>query len=68
MKRAGVNLSKVPYADAAVAMSDVIGGRVAMFFGNMLLGMPRVRVGKVCAIAVSSAKRLPVVPELPTIA
>lgn len=66
--RAGVDLSHIPYKDAAVAMSDVIGGRVTMFFGNTLFAMPQVRAGKVRAIAVSSLKRIPVVPELPTIA
>ena len=66
--RAGIDLSHVPYKDAAVAMSDVIGGRVTMFFGNTLFAMPQVRAGKVRAIAVSSLKRIPVVPELPTVA
>lgn len=66
--RAGVDLSHVPYKDAAVAMSDVIGGRVTMFFGNTLFIMPQVRAGKMRAIAVSSLKRIPVVPELPTVA
>ena len=60
---AGVDLSHVPYKDAAVAMSDVIGGRVTMFFGNTLFAMPQVR-----AIAVSSLQRIPVVAELPTVA
>ena len=66
--RAGIELSHVPYKDAAVAMSDVIGGRVTMFFGGSLFTMPQVRAGKVRAIAVSSLKRMPVVPELPTVA
>ena len=66
--RAGVDLSHVPYKDGAVAMSDVIGGRVTMFFGGSLFTLPQVRAGKVRAIAVSSLKRIPVVPELPTIA
>ncbi len=66
--RAGVDLSHVPYKDAAVAMSDVIGGRVTMFFGNTLFAMPQVRAGKVRAIAVSSLQRIPVVAELPTVA
>ncbi len=66
--RAGVNLSHVPYKEPAVAMSDVIGGRVTLFFGNTLFIMPQVRAGKMRAIAVSSLKRIPVVPELPTVA
>ncbi len=66
--RAGIDLSHVPYKNGAVAMSDVIGGRVTMFFGNTLFLMPHVRAGKVRAIAVSSLQRIPVVPELPTVA
>lgn len=66
--RADVDLTHVPYKDAAVAMSDVIGGRVTMFFGNTLFIMPQVRAGKMRAIAVSSLRRIPVVPELPTVA
>jgi len=66
--RAGVDLSHVPYKDPAMAMSDVIGGRVTMFFGNTLFIVPQVRAGKMRAIAVSSLKRIPVVPELPTVA
>ena len=66
--RAGVDLSHIPYKDGAVAMSDVIGGRVTMFFGGSLFTLPQARAGKVRAIAVSSLKRIPVVPELPTIA
>ena len=65
---AGIELSHVPYKDAAVAMSDVIGGRVTMFFAGSLYTMPQVRAGKVRALAVSSLKRIPVAAELPTIA
>ncbi len=66
--RAAVELSHIPYKDTAVAMTDVIGGRVTMYFGNTLFTMPQVRTGKVRAIAVSSLKRIPVERELPTIA
>jgi tripartite-type tricarboxylate transporter receptor subunit TctC len=66
--QAGVDLSHVPYKDPSLAMSDVIGGRVTMHFGNTLTTMPQVRAGKVRAIAVSSAKRIPAAPELPTVA
>lgn len=66
--RAGVDLNHVPYKDAALAVSDVIGGRVTMHFGNALTTMPQVQAGRVRAIAVSSAKRMSVAPELPTVA
>jgi tripartite-type tricarboxylate transporter receptor subunit TctC len=66
--RAAIDISHVPYKDAAQAMTDIIGGRVTMFFGNTLFTMPQVRAGKVRAIAVSSLKRVPAAPELPTVA
>jgi tripartite-type tricarboxylate transporter receptor subunit TctC len=66
--RAGLNISHVPFKDPAQAMSDVIGGRVTMFFGNTLFMLPQVRAGKARAIAVSSLQRVPVASEFPTIA
>jgi tripartite-type tricarboxylate transporter receptor subunit TctC len=66
--RAGVELSHVPFKDPAQAFSDVIGGRVTMFFANTLAAMPQVRAGKVRAIAASSQKRISSVPDLPTVA
>jgi tripartite-type tricarboxylate transporter receptor subunit TctC len=66
--RAGVELSHVPFKDPAQAFSDVIGGRVTMFFANTLAAMPQVRAGKVRAIAASSQKRISSAPELPTVA
>jgi tripartite-type tricarboxylate transporter receptor subunit TctC len=66
--RAAIDISHVPYKDAAQAMTDIIGGRVTMFFGNTLFTMPQVRAGKVRAIAVSSLKRVPAAPDLPTVA
>lgn len=66
--RAGANLTHVPYKDGAQAMADIVGGRITMIFGNTLFTLPQVRAGKVRAIAVSSLKRVPVAPELPTIA
>jgi tripartite-type tricarboxylate transporter receptor subunit TctC len=66
--RAGVDLLHVPFKDGAQVMSDIIGGRVTIFFGGSLFTLPQVRAGKVRAIAVSSLKRIPVAPELPTVA
>jgi tripartite-type tricarboxylate transporter receptor subunit TctC len=66
--RAGVDLSHVPYKNSALAIADVIGARVTMYFGNALTTMPQVQAGRVRAIAVSSAKRIPAAPELPTVA
>jgi tripartite-type tricarboxylate transporter receptor subunit TctC len=66
--RASVDLTHVPYKDGAQAMADIVGGRITMIFGNTLFTLPQVRAGKLRAVAVSSLKRVPVAPELPTIA
>jgi tripartite-type tricarboxylate transporter receptor subunit TctC len=66
-KRAGIDISHVPYKDGAQALSDVMGGRITMTFGNTLFMLPQVRAGKVRAVAVSSRKRLSAAPEFPTV-
>ena len=63
-----IDINHIPYKDAAQAMTDVIAGRVTMTFGNTLFMLPLVRAGKVRAVAVSSRKRVPAAPELPTVA
>ena len=58
----------VPYKGAAPALVDVISGRVDAFFSTITSALPHVRSGKVRALAVSSIKRHPQVPDVPTIA
>jgi tripartite-type tricarboxylate transporter receptor subunit TctC len=65
---AGIDIVHVPYKGNAAALLDVVAGRVHMMFSNMLTAMPHVRAGKLRAISISSAKRSPQAPELPTIA
>ncbi len=65
---AGVDMLHVPYKGAAPAMIDLLGGQVNLLFESILTGMPHVRAGKLRALAVTSAKRLPRVPEFPTVA
>ena len=67
-RRAGIDISHVPYKDSAQALADVIGGRITMTFGNVLGMLPQARAGKVRAVAVSSQKRITAAPELPTVA
>lgn len=64
----GLKLTHVPFAGGAPAINAVIGGQVDAAFiiaGNVL---PHVRAGKLVPIAVSSAKRLPQLPDVPTVA
>ena len=65
---ARIDIVHVPYKGNAAALNDLLGGRVQMFFSNLLTAMPHVRSGRLRALAVSTAKRSPQVPELPTMA
>ncbi len=63
---AKIDIQHVPYRGATPAITDLLGGRVSMFFGppTSLLGL--VKEGKVRALAVTSTQRFPAAPDLPT--
>ena len=63
-----VNIVHVPFKGNAQALTELISGRVQMMFSNLLTSMPHVRAGKLRAIAISTAKRSPQAPDLPTVA
>lgn len=65
---AGINLVHVPYKTAAQAMIDVLGGQPQLMFAVAPVGLPQVKAGKVRGIAVSTAQRSRMAPELPTVA
>ncbi|AEC18615.1 putative secreted protein [Pusillimonas sp. T7-7] len=65
---AGIKMTHVPYRGSAPAMTDIMGGQVDVMFNTMLSSMPYVKDGKMTALAVTSAKRSPAAPDLPTIA
>jgi tripartite-type tricarboxylate transporter receptor subunit TctC len=65
---AGVRLVHVPYRGDAEALADVVGGQVQLGFIAVSASLPLVRSGRLKAIAVTSAERTPVLPELPTVA
>ena len=65
---AGVDMVHVPYRGGAPAMVDVIGGQVQMIFDNIPGALVQYTPGKVKGYGVTSAKRSPVVPEIPAIA
>jgi tripartite-type tricarboxylate transporter receptor subunit TctC len=62
----GTDVLHVPYRTSAQALAGVIGGQIAMFFGDISQMAPQVKAGKVRGLAVSGAQRTPVFPELPT--
>jgi tripartite-type tricarboxylate transporter receptor subunit TctC len=65
---AGVNMVHVPYRGAGNAMTDLIGGQVQLMFDTMAASIPHIRGGKVRALAVTTATRSALLPDLPVIA
>jgi tripartite-type tricarboxylate transporter receptor subunit TctC len=65
---AGVKTQHVPYKGRQFAIPDLLGGSITMMFDNMPSALPVVREGKLRAIGVTSAKRSPSAPEIPTLA
>ena len=64
----GIDMQHIPYKGRASAIPDLLGGRVTMMFDNMPSSLPLVREGKLRALGVTSAKRSPAAPDIPTLA
>ena len=64
---AGIQMTNVPYKSGPAAMTDLIGGQVMMFSADFAVTLPQVRGGKIRGLAVTSTKRSPAIPELPTV-
>ncbi len=64
---AGVQLTNVPYKSGPAAMTDLIGGQVNMFAADFAVMLPQVQGGKVRGLAVTSSRRSPAVPNIPTV-
>ena len=65
---AGIELSHVPYKGSGPAMQDLLGGQVKVSFAGIPNVMPHVRAGKLRALAVSTPRRSPDLPDVPTVA
>jgi len=65
---AKVDIVHVPYKGAGPAIPDLIGGHVDMFFSGMPPAVTQVKAGKLRALAVTTAKRSPATPDVPTMA
>ena len=63
-----IDLVHVPYRGSGLAFTDVISGQVPVMFATVSLALPHVRANRVRALGASSAKRIPAMPELPTLA
>ena len=65
---AGLDVIHVPYKGGGPALAEVMAGQVQALFSIALSATPQVKAGRVRALAITSAKRSPVAPELPTVA
>ncbi len=65
---AGVRLVNVPYKGGPQALTDLVGGQVQVMFGTAAITLSQVRSGRLKALGVSSTKRTPLLPDVPTIA
>ena len=66
--KAGIDITHIPYKGSGPAIQDVIAGQVDMMFDTTVVAGPHIEAGKLRALAVTSAKRLPSMPGVPTVA
>jgi tripartite-type tricarboxylate transporter receptor subunit TctC len=66
--KAGVDITHIPYKGSGPAIQDVMAGQVDMMFDTTVVAGPHIESGKLRALAVTSAKRLPSMPNVPTVA
>ncbi len=66
--KAGIDITHIPYKGSGPAIQDVIAGQVDMMFDTTVVAGPHIEGGKLRALAVTSAKRLPNLPNVPTVA
>ncbi len=66
--RAGVDLVGVPYKGSGPAMTDLLGGQVTLMLDSLASALPHLKAGKLKAIAMTSAARVPQLPDVPTVA
>jgi tripartite-type tricarboxylate transporter receptor subunit TctC len=64
---AGIDMLHVPYRSNPLVVTDLLGGQISLFFGDVSTALPPVRAGKLKGFAVSSLKPSPLAPDLPTI-
>ena len=65
---AGIKMNHIPYKGTGPALTDTIGGQTDIFFSSTATAMPHVQSGKLRAIAVTTAKRIAALPNVPTVA
>jgi tripartite-type tricarboxylate transporter receptor subunit TctC len=66
-RSAGISMIHVPYKGIPPAVTDVVGGRVTMLFTTTISASPHIKAGRLRAVAITSSKRQPAMPDVPTI-
>jgi tripartite-type tricarboxylate transporter receptor subunit TctC len=66
--QAGIELQHVPYRGTTQALTDLLGGRIQLLSSNLPVVLPGLREGRLQALAVTTAQRVPQLPEVPTLA
>jgi tripartite-type tricarboxylate transporter receptor subunit TctC len=65
---AGIEMTHVPYRGSAPAMTDLLGGQIPLSFDTVVAAVPQIQTGKIKALAVTTARRSSLLPDVPTIA
>src|SRR3954469_16835617 len=65
---AGIKMNHIPYKGTGPALTDTIGGQTDVFFSSTATALPHVKSGKLRAVAVTTLKRIPALPDVPTVA
>ena len=65
---AGTKMNHIPYKGTGPALTDTLSGQTNVFFSSAANAMPHIKAGKLRAVAVTTSKRIPALPEVPTVA
>ena len=65
---AGIQIRHIPYKGRAQSLPDLVSGRISMLFDNLSSSLPLIKAGEIQALAVTTLKRSPAAPEIPTLA
>jgi tripartite-type tricarboxylate transporter receptor subunit TctC len=66
-QRVGINVNPIPYKGGADALTDLLGGRIALLFIDAATGVTHIKSGALKALGVGTEKRIPALPDVPTV-